>query len=1224
MRTILLGFLAVLSLAAAPAGNEPLDLQDIVFLVESNTPEQELIDTIKKQRIRFRLDENAEKQLQRKGVSDRVIAVLRHVQLIDDVIAMKLAGKDEIEIIRMVADRGTVLVLEATDKLLLHKKGVTADVINALMGNFTFRDFRSHEHPGGFFRVQHPEGWKRLEEFEDDRTVVAFTPQDRTSSKLVHVGFRIEFAVAGSRSPHAKMPLETVNQLRLRMLEIEAREEGRHFRLLGEPRPMRVLGIPAVANEFEHQLGTAKLRRKAVLLTYNGVEYWLAYDAPGESFDAHRATFEKMLLTFNPAPSEIGRTIRKPTADPQRLLEKYRASVVRVEALATENGKVVDGGYGTGWFIRRDGYLLTNHHVVWSEKLNRACDTYVLHWDVSLRREPVQAKLIDAVRSEFPWVDVALLKAKGSDYEPLPVVRVNPPGKYVKEQDRIMVMGYPGIVEEMRERMPLTLTSTVGNIIKFDLRPDHTVNAVMHDAVSSGGNSGGPAFDLEVHAVVGLHTMSLVEGGARSAYKGLVPVDAAYEYFPEIVCYPESVDAKFGAEDYLALAAQFHAQGLYKPALRQVARAFAKKMNVTILGSTVEAVDIIDKALENRPPFPEAFAVTGDILAAFGVAAAQKCYETALNMEPQNVRALMGLAALVPDRAIECYGEVLKARPRDHRALVARARSLLKAGRLEEAAADAQKACECCGDLYAEPYCVHGEILYAQKKFDDGRAKYERAVRIDPRDASARFGLVDYHHLQARYDDAVAQIEAMAADGARDMLWMRWSGDYCWDIADRIEKDDAEKAAEVFEKAYGYYGKAVGLYEDWSRMPDKLMVLRYAWYARERKKDATTALKWFSSLTRTLIRFDQNKRVNDPDLQLVYVNLGLVFRAYNREAHAGGFLQAALSMGANTPSGRDAKRLLKTPRTPLTLADIELVLTKTQIAHAAVADVVLSSPLAFQLSSKDAQVLLGQGWPKVVVDAMLKGGMTNTPPPKDRGRDEILAEWMEKDKRIVAESKKIAFDQRNELFEKYYKAHDKKDYRTSIPGFKTIFYAICKTDAPLASIAAYNVCCAYSLTGQIEAALDWFELCFYFGFFQDQRDMVAHCEKDTDLDNLRGEARFEAVMEAGRKIRKQSTTQRTNGGSMGVKLENLTSDERSDLGLNEGVGVRISSVTKGGPAEKAGVQEGDILCKLDGQVVGDARKAMDWIRARSPGTEISIVVLRDEEYLQGKVKLGSE
>ncbi len=87
-------------------------------------------------------------------------------------------------------------------------------------------------------------------------------------------------------------------------------------------------------------------------------------------------------------------------------------------------------------------------------------------------------------------------------------------------------------------------------------------------------------------------------------------------------------------------------------------------------------------------------------------------------------------------------------------------------------------------------------------------------------------------------------------------------------------------------------------------------------------------------------------------------------------------------------------------------------------------------------------------------------------------------------------------------FKKYYDALVAKDYATSVPGFKRLYYA----GGPNRAVAAYNVACAYSLQGEKETAIDWLELSIGAGY-NDAR-AFAHMREDTDLDNIRRERRF--------------------------------------------------------------------------------------------------------------------
>lgn len=1223
LRFACLAFLAAALAAAVPAPQEELEAADIVYLVEAGTSDELVIREIKRRRIRFRMDEATVQLLQKKGVSDRIVQVLHQVQLLDDVLAMREAGKTETDIVRMIADADRTVDLTPGELLSLRKRKISIDVVNALQGNFSFREFRTHEHPGGFFRIQFPDTWTRIEEYEDDKMIVAFTPLDRTTARGLEMGIRIEMSVVGANSVHRTLPLETVSRNHLRMLESEMREAGREMKVRGEPRGGKMQGVPAIHHDYEYAGARGTVRRHAVLLYYNGIEYWVACDAPSAEFEERWATYEKILLTFNPAPEEFGRRLRKTTGDPQAFLEKYRPSVVRVEVRFLQNGQVVAGGYGTGWFIRRDGYLLTNHHVVWHDKLQRYPDEILLHWDASLKREPVAAKLVDAVRSEFPHVDVALLKAKGSNYEPVPVMRVNPPGKYVKEQDKVMVLGFPGIVDT-RDTMPLKLTSTVGNIIKFDLRPDHSINTVMHDAVSSGGNSGGPCFDLETHAVIGLHTLSLVEGQARSAYKGLVPVDVVFEYFPEVISYPESVEAKFRAEDFLCLASQFRRQGLLRAALRQVGRAFAKKMGIAAVGGVSETYQIVRLAIDRNVPFADGFAVAGEVLVDVGGRdLAKSCFDASVRQDAENVRALRGLAGIDPARALQCHTEVIRLRPRDHHAYLARAKLYRDTNQLDKAIADARRACECSAELHAEPFCLLGELLYTRRDYDAGLAQYRKACEIDPTNVDAHFGLVDFDSARGRFAEAGRTIDGMAERGKDSAAWQKLSGDYYYRFGVEFEKvNRSREADESFLRAFDYYTKANALYRGWNRVADSLTLLKYSWLAQVKKKDVDVALETYMTLTRLLVAVDQGRRANDSNLQLVYLNLGILFRDLKNDALSGAFFQACADLGPQTGWGQSAKNSLGT-RVPLAKALLEKLVFSSQFSLFTVADLVQASPLAFVLTPQEAQVWANEGWPPLVVEAMLKKKAVNQ--PEVRGPDVLVREWLQRDEALAREAAKVRYEDRTALFAKFYNAHDRRDYRASVPGFKMLFYRLYEEDRSLAATAAYNVCCGYALTGETSSALDWFEICFYFGFFQSERDNVAHVEKDSDLDSIRGEPRFKVVVEAARKSRRGGgTPQNVDRSTMGVELQNLTDTERRDLGLKAGVGIHVISVTRGGPAERARIRAGDVLCTVNEVIVSDANVVLDWIAQQKPGTEIKIVVLRDGEFLSGTITLEKE
>lgn len=67
-----------------------------------------------------------------------------------------------------------------------------------------------------------------------------------------------------------------------------------------------------------------------------------------------------------------------------------------------------------------------------------------------------------------------------------------------------------------------------------------------------------------------------------------------------------------------------------------------------------------------------------------------------------------------------------------------------------------------------------------------------------------------------------------------------------------------------------------------------------------------------------------------------------------------------------------------------------------------------------------------------------------------------------------------------------------------------------------------------------------------------------------------------------------------------------------------GPGVRASGVVPGSPAEKAGIKEGDVILKLDGQGVANVQAFSDLLKTLTPGQTIAVVVQREgkEETVQ--------
>ena len=72
-----------------------------------------------------------------------------------------------------------------------------------------------------------------------------------------------------------------------------------------------------------------------------------------------------------------------------------------------------------------------------------------------------------------------------------------------------------------------------------------------------------------------------------------------------------------------------------------------------------------------------------------------------------------------------------------------------------------------------------------------------------------------------------------------------------------------------------------------------------------------------------------------------------------------------------------------------------------------------------------------------------------------------------------------------------------------------------------------------------------------------------------------------------------------------------------------GDGAKVSEITPGGPAEKAGVRVGDVITGLNGRQVADSTELVVVIRSYAPGEEIEITLTRNGQPSTVSLALGS-
>jgi serine protease Do len=93
---------------------------------------------------------------------------------------------------------------------------------------------------------------------------------------------------------------------------------------------------------------------------------------------------------------------------------------------------------------------------------------------------------------------------------------------------------------------------------------------------------------------------------------------------------------------------------------------------------------------------------------------------------------------------------------------------------------------------------------------------------------------------------------------------------------------------------------------------------------------------------------------------------------------------------------------------------------------------------------------------------------------------------------------------------------------------------------------------------------------------------------------------------------------RANGhvirGRIGVRISAVTKEVAESLGLGKASGALVQGVEPGSPAEKAGIEAGDIVTKVDGKPVEESRDLARMISAIKPGGKTLLQVFRRGTY----------
>ena len=96
----------------------------------------------------------------------------------------------------------------------------------------------------------------------------------------------------------------------------------------------------------------------------------------------------------------------------------------------------------------------------------------------------------------------------------------------------------------------------------------------------------------------------------------------------------------------------------------------------------------------------------------------------------------------------------------------------------------------------------------------------------------------------------------------------------------------------------------------------------------------------------------------------------------------------------------------------------------------------------------------------------------------------------------------------------------------------------------------------------------------------------------------------------------------TKRGWLGVRIQTVTKEIADSLGLNETIGALVTDVNKNSPADKAGLQQGDIITEFNGQKVKTMRDLPRLVGEAEVGKPAKLKIWRKKRFITKTVVLG--
>ena len=234
----------------------------------------------------------------------------------------------------------------------------------------------------------------------------------------------------------------------------------------------------------------------------------------GLALQTAQATVDFSQLVEQVSPSVVRVNVAKKMTQEEILQQQLPEILKRffgnqVQIPQQRRTPVEQSAYGTAFFVSKDGYLLTNYHVIdGARKITVTLND---------RRE-LDAELVGSDER----TDVAVLRVKGTNFPPLKFGDSD----QVKVGEPVLAIGSPFGFDYSASAGIVSATSRT-------MSRENAVPFIQSDVALNPGNSGGPLFNQRGE-VIGINSRIFSGTGGYMGLSFSIPVDVAMDVFDQV------------------------------------------------------------------------------------------------------------------------------------------------------------------------------------------------------------------------------------------------------------------------------------------------------------------------------------------------------------------------------------------------------------------------------------------------------------------------------------------------------------------------------------------------------------------------------------------------------------------------------------------------------------------------------------------------------------------